>query len=248
VPIVGIYMARRGKTLMGPDWFTFASLWSRRNTANNIGDGPDLPRALNQIIEQTNAGNDTSRVVLVGHSFGARVLDPKSCIGFPNPAGPPVDPDTQAAVCRDYPLLVAITSRGDSATKFPLPAANTINGDDLVPSLADKLPPLPTTNAFADPAPSAGTVKKVAAGHFGFVQLQVVREITCPVLRSPSERERTKTTDEMIDEAVRRAVAEAVGKTEDEAERRAREAAEEERRRAEEVARFERALRATRFF
>jgi hypothetical protein len=34
VPIVGVYMAWRGKTLMGPSWFTFVSLWGRRNTAN----------------------------------------------------------------------------------------------------------------------------------------------------------------------------------------------------------------------
>ena len=64
VPIVGIYMAWRGKTLMGPSWVTFASLWSRRNTANNIGDGPDLAVILNQIIDRTNAGNDNSRVLL----------------------------------------------------------------------------------------------------------------------------------------------------------------------------------------
>jgi hypothetical protein len=32
VPVVGVYMSWRGKTLMGPSWFTFASLWGRRNT------------------------------------------------------------------------------------------------------------------------------------------------------------------------------------------------------------------------
>src|SRR4029450_9306447 len=34
VPVVGIYVGWRGKTLMGPSWFTFVSLWGRRNTAN----------------------------------------------------------------------------------------------------------------------------------------------------------------------------------------------------------------------
>jgi len=300
VPIIGIYMAWRGKTLMGPDWVTFASLWSRRNTANNIGDGPDLAVILNRIIDRTNAGNDNSRVLLIGHSFGARVLehaiesgkvtlydalpgdsfvrprvdlvlyvnsandsrlamgrvqelraarlrvhhpdfDPTECSEPPNPAAR-IDLEARAGRCRDYPLLVAITSRGDSATKDLLPVANTINGDDLIPSLVDRLPPLPTTNAFADPAPSAGTVRKVAAGHFGFLQSHVVREISCPVLRSSSDREQAKTVDATIDEAVRRAVAEALGKTEVEAERRKREAAEAARRRAEERARFERAI------
>ena len=245
VPVVGFYMAWRGKTLMGPDWFTFPSLWGRRNTANNIGDGPDLPRILNQLIEQTNAGNDTSRVLLVGHSFGARVLehaiesgtvtlydslpretfvrprvdlvlyvnsandsrlsmgrvqelkqgklrvrhpnyDPADCERPSNPA----DAEARAIRCRDYPLLVAITSTGDSATKFLLPAANTIDGDDLVPGLADRLPALPTSNEFADRAPAAKTVKKVAAGHFGFLQSHLVHEINCPVRRSSQDRER----------------------------------------------------------
>ncbi|MGH9203168.1 MAG: hypothetical protein ACRD2A_18225, partial [Vicinamibacterales bacterium] len=75
VPVVGIYVGWRGKTLMGPSWFTFVSLWSRRNTANRIGSGPDLSVILNRIIEETNEGNASSRVLMIGHSFGARVLE-----------------------------------------------------------------------------------------------------------------------------------------------------------------------------
>jgi hypothetical protein len=299
VPIVGIYMAWRGKTLMGPDWVTFASLWSRRNTANNIGDGPDLAVILNRIIDRTNAGNGNSRVLLVGHSFGARVLehaiesgkvmlyeaspgtavvrprvdlalyvnsandsrltmarvqelrgaklrvrhpdfDPGECNEPADPGGR-VDLEARASRCRDYPLLVAISSSGDSATKTLLPIANTVNGDDLNPGLEDRLPPLPTSNVFADPVPSAGTVRKSAASHVGFLQSHVPREITCPVVRSGPAREQAA-AQAAIDEAVRRAVAEALGKAEDEAARRKREAAEEARRRAEERARFERAM------
>ena len=272
VPIVGIYMAWRGKTLMGPSWVTFASLWSRRNTANNIGDGPDLAVILNRIIDRTNAGNDNSRVLLVGHSFGARVLehaiesgkvplydalpgdsfvrprvdlglyvnsandsrlamarvqelraarlrvrhpdfDPAEC-SVPPGAARGIDLEARAARCRDYPLLVAITSRGDSATKNLLPIANTINGDDLIPSLLDRLPPLPTANTFADPTPSAGTLRKTAAAHLAFLQSHDVREVSCPVLRSSAPREPANTGD----------------------------AAEAARRRAEERARFERAI------
>ena len=298
VPVVGIYMAWRGKTLMGPSWVTFASLWSRRNTANHIGDGPDLAVILDRIIDLTNAGNDNSRVLLIGHSFGARVLehaieskkvrlydavtgdtvvrprvdlvlyvnsandsrlgmarvqelraagvrvhhpdfDPRECSDAPDPD---VDLEARAARCRDYPLLVAVTSKGDSATKYLLPIADTINSDRLVPDLAERLPPLPTTNTFADRVPSAGTVKKVAAGHFGFLQSHVAREINCPAVPSPSQREQAKTVEATINEAVRQAVAEALGKTEEEAERQRREAAEAARRRAEERARFERAM------
>jgi hypothetical protein len=265
VPIVGIYLAWRGKSMMGPDWVTFASFWGRRNTANHIGDGPDLAVILNRIIDRTNAGDDNSRVLLIGHSFGARVLehaiesgrvtlydtlpgdsvvrprvdlvlyvnsandsrlamgrvqelraaklrvrhpdfDPAECSEPPPPAAR-IELEARAARCRDYPLLVAITSRGDSATKSLLPVANTVNGDALIPGLVNRLPPLPTTNSFADPPPSASLVRKTAAGHFGFLQSHDVREISCPVLRSLE-----------------------------------REAAPDARQRAEEQARFERAI------
>ena len=297
VPVVGIYLAWRGKTLMGPSWFTAASLWSRRNTANNIGDGPDAARILNDIIEHTNQGNERSRVLLIGHSFGARVLehaiesnkvklydtvdsritprvdlvlyvnsandsrlsmgriralrDAKLRVHHPDykdgecdalPAAVR-DDETRAARCRDYPLIVAITSSGDSATKQLLPIANTINGDTLIPALQerlDQLPALPASN-FADPTPSAGTIKEVAAGHFGFLQSHVAREITCPAL-PPPQREQEKSVDARIEEAVQRAVAEALGKAEDPAVRLAREAAEAARRRTEFRARFDRAM------
>jgi hypothetical protein len=299
VPIVGIYMAWRGKTLMGPSWFTFASLWSRRNTANNIGDGPDLGPILDKFVTLTNQGNGQSRVVLIGHSFGARVLEhaieskdirlhdvvtgdgvvrprvdlvlyvnsandsrlsmrrvqelrdmkwrvrhpdykPDECSGKTPQAA--TDPEALAARCRDYPLLVAISSTGDSATSQLLPIANTINGDSLTPDLAKKLPEPPTENVFADGLPTKGRIRKVAAAHFGFLQSHVAREITCPALRASSPPEQAKTTEALIDEAVGRAVALALGKPEDEAERQKREAAEATRRRDAERVRVERAL------
>ncbi|MBA2304828.1 MAG: hypothetical protein H0W08_19660 [Acidobacteria bacterium] len=74
VPVVGVYIGWRGKSLKGPGLFTFISYWSRRNTANRIG-GTTLTATINNVIERTNAGSLASRVVLVGHSFGARVLE-----------------------------------------------------------------------------------------------------------------------------------------------------------------------------
>jgi hypothetical protein len=300
VPMVGIYIGWRGKTLMGPGWFTFASLWSRRNTANNIGDGPDLAVVLNNIIDVTNKGNENSRVLLIGHSFGARVLehaiesqrvklydevtddrvvrprvdlalyvnsandsrlsmgrvqqlqkaglrvrhpdfDPAVCNATPDPQKP-IDPEVRAARCRDYPLIVAIMSKGDKATKYLLPVANTINGDRLSPALADALPALPATDSFADQLPSAGKVRKVSAGHFGFLQSHVAREVRCPAAALPRQQERTSTAEAALNEAVRRAIAEALGKKEEEAARKKREAADAERRRVDEEARLERAL------
>ena len=79
VPIVGVYMAWRGKSLMGPSWFNFLSFWGRRNSANRVGEGDAFASSLTKVIEKVNeraGGVDTgSRIVLVGHSFGARVLE-----------------------------------------------------------------------------------------------------------------------------------------------------------------------------
>ena len=75
VPVVGVYIGWRGKSLRGPSFFTFLWYWSRRNAANRVGEGRTLTDVLNHVIERTNAGSDRSRVVLVGHSFGARVLE-----------------------------------------------------------------------------------------------------------------------------------------------------------------------------
>jgi hypothetical protein len=78
------------------------------------------------------------------------------------------------AKCRDYPLLVAITSRGDLATKYLLPTANRINLDNSAPD------PPPPSGTFADRIPSAGTYKRSAAAHMRFMQSHAIREVTCP--------------------------------------------------------------------
>ena len=253
VPVVGIYIGWRGKTLMGPDWFDFISLWGRRNTANRVGRGTDLAEILNRVIETTNGGDGRSRVLMIGHSFGARVLehaietkkitlfdsvrgsgvvnprvdlvlyvnsandarlsmarvqelrasglevhhpdyDPAECAG--EARAPGADDERRAARCRDYPLLLAVTSKGDIATKRLLPIANTINGDSLPPEVIDALPELPTADNFADPLPSPGTYRKVAAGHTAFLQSHVVREISCPArVSSSTRRDRSETIE-----------------------------------------------------
>jgi hypothetical protein len=238
IPIVGVYMAWRGKSLMGPGWFTFLSYWSRRNTANRIGEGPDFSPTLNHIITKVNDGETGSRIALIGHSFGARVLehaierkaggvqlysekskDGKAGIDplvdltlYVNSANDarlsmarvqalqaqPVrvrHPDynkkdcedatdterqqrtpIQAQHCRDYPLLVAITSRGDLATKYLLRIANTLNLDKSAPR-----PAMPKGD-FLDDLPSLGAYEKRAAAHMPFLQSHVVRGIDCPAL------------------------------------------------------------------
>src|SRR5262249_51989113 len=75
VPIVAVSTAWPGSGSMGPGGCTSASYWGRRTTANRVGDGLDLAPTLNEVIDATNQGSASSRVMLVGHSFGARVLE-----------------------------------------------------------------------------------------------------------------------------------------------------------------------------
>jgi hypothetical protein len=227
VPIVGVYIGWKGKSLMGPGFFTFLSYWSRRNTANRVGAQP-LMTLINDVIDHSvTSATDRTRVMLVGHSFGARVLehavesgvklwDPEvKATGTPvrprvdlvlyvNAATdsrlsvarleslrrdpitvrhPDYDPAKCAAakpkdpLCREYPLLVAITSKGDQATKYAQPAANTLNFDGN----GAPMPPLPT-GTFLDPLPSAGKIKRSAPGHFPFLHSHAATEIACPLV------------------------------------------------------------------
>jgi hypothetical protein len=238
VPIVGVYVAWKGKSLMGPGWFTWLSYWDRRNTANRIGTDP-LTALLNEAIETTvpDQDHDPSRVMLVGHSFGARVLEhaiengvklyePEKVRRAATPVRPRVDlvlyvnaatdarlslhrlqdlqtdpitvrhPDYDPAkctdknphdpICRSYPLLVAISSRGDAATKFVQPVANTINMDAGIPIT------LPT-GTFADKVPSTRGIKRGAPGHMRFMQSHAITEIACPV--SPKDAPRCTDDD-----------------------------------------------------
>ncbi|MGH9383468.1 MAG: hypothetical protein ACRD2N_04175 [Vicinamibacterales bacterium] len=224
IPVVGVYMGWRGKSLKGPGWFSFLSYWGRRNAANHVGDGPDFATALTHVIDTVNDAETGSRLVLIGHSFGARVLEhaieTRSVSLYRSAPGsttlaPLVDlalyvnsandarlsmarvqalrdrpiqvrhPDFDAARCqrpgepgtarcRDYPLLVAITSRGDLATKYLLPIANSLNLDDSAPA------PAPPSGTFLDRIPSQSVYKRAAAGHMTFLQSHVVRPVLCP--------------------------------------------------------------------
>lgn len=264
IPVVGIYMAWRGKSLMGPSWFNFLSFWGRRNTANRVGEGEAFPSSVNKVIDKVNeraGGVETgSRIVLVGHSFGARVLEhaiemrnvqlhkpiegqtatepivdlalyvnsandarlsmtrlqklKANPIVVRHPDYRPEDCAKEGAAhtpqCRDYPLLVAITSRGDSATKYLLPTANTINLDKSVPN------PPPPPGTFVDPTPSPGVYRKAAAAHMKFLQSHVAREVSCPAGPRPTPPPSAEAIEqERLKAMVRAAVAEALGKEEE---------------------------------
>jgi len=228
VPVVGIYVGWKGKSLMGPGMITWLSYWGRRNTANRIGRDA-LTTLLNDVIKITvPTATDQSRVMLVGHSFGARVLeraiengvtlyDPEALRRTGEPLRPRVDlvlyvnaandsrqsmarvqtlqkdpitvrhPDYEPAacasgtaqnpICKEYPLIVAVTSRGDSATRRVQPIANTVNFDRQ----GVNFPPLPIEqHAFLDGVPTTRRVRGTAAANLPFLQSHVVTETVCP--------------------------------------------------------------------
>ncbi len=231
VPIVGVYIGWKGKSLMGPSWFNWLSYWGRRNTANRVG-GEVLAKVLNDIIDTTTpAATDKSRVLFIGHSFGARVLEHavESGVKLYEPAAPaaavPVrtrvdlvlyvnaandarlsmgrlrklqsapiavrhpdyDPEhcakplPQDPICKAYPLIVAITSRGDQATKFLQPISSRINHDgNSAPN------PQPVTGTFLDETPSMSRFRRTAPGHLRFMHSHLVTEMVCPL--NPGER------------------------------------------------------------
>lgn len=227
VPIVGVYIGWRGKSLMGPSWFTFPSFWPRRNAANRVGS-EDLADSLDAIVKTTNDANENSRVLLIGHSFGARALEsaistnrvtlydrprasnaarPRVDLvlyvnsandsrlalqGIENLRAAPIDlrhPDYEELfcaqvpsdpVCQTYPLLTAITSTGDSDTKYLLPIANTLWPDRR------NLKPAPSGGPFADPTPSEIAFARSSAAHQRFFHSHDVDEMKCPATGEPT--------------------------------------------------------------
>jgi hypothetical protein len=146
--------------------------------------------------------------------------------------------EARTARCREYPLLVAITSRGDLATKYLLPTANTLNLDNSAPT-----PPSPTGH-YVDPVPPSGIYRRSAAGHLKFLQSHLVREVACPAAARPAPQQASaQTQDAFIREAVANAVAQALGKEDDLKAMAARKAQQQEQDRLAEEARLDALLR-----
>jgi hypothetical protein len=68
---VGVYMAWRGQSVKNDIFLTF---WNRRDAAQRVGSS-DFAEALFRIMSATKEHSENSRIVVVGHSFGGRVLE-----------------------------------------------------------------------------------------------------------------------------------------------------------------------------
>lgn len=77
-PLVGVYIGWHGKSLELPTALNWVSFWPRGIAAKNVG-GAKLTSTLNKLVQAGNAGRATPgihpKVVIVGHSFGSRVLE-----------------------------------------------------------------------------------------------------------------------------------------------------------------------------
>ena len=68
---IGIYMAWRGQVIPHD---LLLSFWNRRDAAQRVGSS-DFAEAIYRIMAATKQDSPNSRIVVVGHSFGARALE-----------------------------------------------------------------------------------------------------------------------------------------------------------------------------
>ncbi len=77
-PLVGVYIGWHGKSLELPTALNWVSFWPRGFAAKHVG-GDNLTKTLNKLVGAAKAGAATAginpKVVIVGHSFGSRVLE-----------------------------------------------------------------------------------------------------------------------------------------------------------------------------
>jgi hypothetical protein len=143
---VGVYMAWRGQAVAGD---LFATFWNRRDAAQRVGS-TDFAESLYRIMGATKENSPSSRIVIVGHSFGARVLETALTNTFvslliPRPGGDQseqlspadlvvyVNPATDSFRTKQMIELMQRTgfdvARGQTAGKSPLFLSVTSVGD-----------------------------------------------------------------------------------------------------------------------
>jgi pimeloyl-ACP methyl ester carboxylesterase len=73
-PVVGIYLAWRGLSSTVEPVKHFFSYWPRRNKARLVGRG-GMFESLDAIVKKVGEHRDDYTLMMIGHSFGARVLE-----------------------------------------------------------------------------------------------------------------------------------------------------------------------------
>jgi hypothetical protein len=130
------------------------SFWSREADANKVAGAP-MEEAINSLAAKARQSSDPSRVILIGHSFGAYVVektilqDYSTLLCFPDTNGnihPPVDfvvllnsaaPSVYAKEFidalkwrhvgkSDHPFVVSVSSETDDATKIAFPGGTIV--------------------------------------------------------------------------------------------------------------------------
>lgn len=146
IPLIGIYLGWPGSRTSIP-LLKELTFWDRKHAAERLTGG-DFNRAIGAIVKKTREANPSSSTVLIGHSFGADVLErafatalmsrlagpersfeaPADLVLLLNSAANAIhskqfiDALQQADIHVDNgPLVLSLTSDGDRVTRFVLP-------------------------------------------------------------------------------------------------------------------------------
>ncbi|HEY3399321.1 MAG TPA: hypothetical protein VGK03_01720 [Geothrix sp.] len=132
-PVIGIYIGWRGSSFQVPvlEYLTF---WSRHGAAKRVA-GTRMSEVISQLMHATKGGSGTSRFIIIGHSFGGRVVETvlaQSMVSVlvDNGTGPGLDPKAPF----DLAILLNTASEARQTFQF-IEALNSIGfvgaaGDD----------------------------------------------------------------------------------------------------------------------
>ncbi|HEY1254630.1 MAG TPA: hypothetical protein VGF01_07615 [Terracidiphilus sp.] len=110
---IGVYLGWRGQSIPGDLFFTF---WNRRDAAQRVGSS-DYAEAIYRLMATTKENSPNSRIVIVGHSFGARVLETAITNTFVSLLVPAPDSAGQAGAAQQISpadLILYVNSATDS--------------------------------------------------------------------------------------------------------------------------------------
>ncbi len=187
-PVVGVYVGWRGESI-DSNKLALASMltfWDRKNTAHSVGNGDVVELFLRLNQYRYHKGNENSRLVYIGHSFGGAVtysalmhtiVEHLADENMAHPIGDLVvlvnpafeamrfRPLSDLSKARNYdpdqrPILAIITTEADSATRYAFPAGRYVS--TLFDTYADKQSPGMNTTAIGHYLPFITHVLTVA--------------------------------------------------------------------------------------